>query len=314
LASNIGVQYWRAALSLTVACLTLPQKNSAPRDKNQETQQHLARAQALHGQAGKALANAAASSAVTDGLLGGSGNSVAPPQPSVQPEACAICKNDDDPLSPGDTDYAMTPCNHGPFHLSCLAGHLNCPTCRKPIGPSAPWSGAPAADDDSDQQCHACGGSGDDDPNDDWLVKCSHDLCNFKIHRLCCQHPPPLAVLLDGSSTAPQFYCPAHVNRCLPIDFKLEANTNFVIQAQTTPAARAARLQARTQASAAIAARSRADDIQDVARVLKKKYSKIKVFKQLRRRGIVPRLPRRGRRPGKMKNPMFFQLAEVLVA
>lgn len=159
--------------------------------------------------------------------LGGDGAVPAPPQLSAQAEACAICRNGEDLLSPGDTNFAMTPCRHGPFHLSCLAYHLRvngtCPTCRTDIeqldaaGAALGGAGVPAAADASssdDEPRLVCMAPGCCTPQiDGCLAVCDWPDCTNAICKVGCPLVEiPDSAVLEGPGRK-FLLCPDHANR-----------------------------------------------------------------------------------------------------
>lgn len=173
--------------------------------------------------------------------------SVNPPLSAQQGVECPICKDDQSLLFEGSSDMTKTPCGHI-FHTSCLTSHLAskgwCPTCKKEL------FAAPNSEADASPRCEVCGV---EESEDELLPTCSHDSCEYRICLGCNEKHIPDAALNDNSSTAPQFWCPDHANRCVPGDFKLgpcrvsrDVEAGINVRADTQPAARAARLQART--------------------------------------------------------------------
>jgi len=209
---------------------------------------------------GKAMMREGAEDAAElNALVGGDGVVPAVTLPADSSTVCAICHegpDDGKPVLPGSSSITLK-CGHA-FHAACWHKHSysahpssrTCPVCRDPLAAPAAAAADPGSESGGNT-CSVCGRS--DETGDDWLINCSHDACGYWIHLNCNKITIPNAALEDESSTAPQFFCPVHHHRCVRGDFKLEPDTAHLavqagrnIQSATQPAARAARLQART--------------------------------------------------------------------
>jgi len=209
--------------------------------------------QALHQKSGELLNSLAAKQGSRHIDLGGNGKLPAQAVLPADKDVCPVCQQD---ATPGCKDSTTSSCCGKLFHEKCWSTWLvnkgACALCRMQHVPP-PAAPADASDGASDSGGNTCSVCGSDETGDDLLINCSHDACGYWIHLNCNKITIPDAALNDQSSTAPQFYCPAHHHRCVRGDFKLEPDAAHLavqagrnIQAATQPAARAARLQART--------------------------------------------------------------------
>jgi len=116
--------------------------------------------------------------------------------------------------------------------------------------PAAPADASDGASDSGGMVCEVCFDGTDGDNNPILVCDGPHPTevgkCTFAMHKNCCNHP-------RASCIGVNCWCPQHWSRSQAGDIKLEPDATHLavqagrnIQAATQPAARAARLQART--------------------------------------------------------------------
>jgi len=220
---------------------------AAPRASNNETQQHIAAAQA-------SMNAAARSAARTDGQLGGTGETPSAQLLSATPVECAICTDEDRLVTPGSRDSITSTCGHI-FHASCFAQWIvknpNCPLCRKTLAP-APVAADDESDDSfTDERCLAC----NQPVSEEDRVACDVADCS-KVICIDCNKTTITSAMINDTST--HFCCPDHHDHAKVGYVKLEASRSITtatnIRASTTPKARAARLHARTSGNVQVCA------------------------------------------------------------
>ena len=209
--------------------------------------------QALHQKSGELLNSLAAKQGSRHIDLGGNGKLPAQAVLPADKDVCPVCQQD---ATPGCKDSTTSSCCGKLFHEKCWSTWLvnkgACALCRMQHvpPPAAPADASDGASDSGGMVCEVCFDGTDGDNNPILVCDGPHPTevgkCTFAMHKNCCNHP-------RASCIGVNCWCPQHWSRSQAGDIKLEPDATHLavqagrnIQAATQPAARAARLQART--------------------------------------------------------------------